>query len=658
MTRITGRTDYNKPITRVPTTGMAGQPRPQRAPDGITPSSKSPINRLPTAAYDVGYAVYDPRYGHSDVKQMTRLPNVRPNEHRTVTRVPTGPDHVMRPPKSEVSLKTVSRIATDIYHHGGNVTPHHHLNLTPSSRAQPMAMSGTATTMASTSMRKPLRSQGPTSASASPLASPVTTSSSNKRPSQPPSSTTVSSQNGNVLNASRLTLPSAPVAKSSSTRHIAVGQLSGGSNVSTATTPTAAPTTASSTFRSNVTPQTLNATAASGITPSQSVRTVTSTVYKQSSQRPMSYDAGLSPYALDPKASRELLNKRLDAKHLNAGQIIKEAPSQIKALCVSPDSGKCYKITRVLQSAIYGGVFEAEVYSIRKVLESPPNGPPPRPERRVALKIMLRDLEIQHRDSLQEDITAEFKFKNEMRGHPNVLAYDELWESRSKGIIYVVMPFAEFEDLFEVLKRRSVPFSEPEARWLFRQLLAGVQHLHDQGVGFRDHSLENVLMFRSEVDGTTLVPKITDPGQAVRIRYDTKRNEVCCLFAEKLFGKSFRPPEVYNPRKYNPIKVDVFCVGWMLFFVVTKRQPFDRTMDTDPHWKYVVKGQFEELLKIKGNAKLSAELISLLKNMLHPQYKHRYTPQQCLADPWFKGPEVSINERTVWTPNPHCTVGR
>eukprot|EP01053_Blabericola_migrator_P011616 Blabericola_migrator_1__11615@NODE_698_length_6826_cov_185_661340_g507_i0_p1_GENE_NODE_698_length_6826_cov_185_661340_g507_i0NODE_698_length_6826_cov_185_661340_g507_i0_p1_ORF_typecomplete_len616_score63_67Pkinase/PF00069_25/2_4e39Pkinase_Tyr/PF07714_17/1_9e20Kinaselike/PF14531_6/3_5e05Kdo/PF06293_14/0_0002_NODE_698_length_6826_cov_185_661340_g507_i036315478 len=386
-------------------------------------------------------------------------------------------------------------------------------------------------------------------------------------------------------------------------------------------------------------------------TPTHTTTSAAPSVARQSrALPPYNHTSKLPPPTSHPEESRNILNKRLDAKNLNAGKLMKEATSQIKALCVS-QTGKCYKITRVLQSAIYGGVFEAEMYYTQKVLDAPLNSLPLRPERKVALKIMLRDLEIQHRDSLQEDITAEFKFEEAMKGHPNVLTYVDLWESTPKGIIYVVMPFAEFEDLFEVLKRRSVPFSEPEARWLFRQLLAGVQHLHNRGVGFRDHSLENVLMFRSEVDGTTIVPKITDPGQAVRIPYDTRHNEVCCLYAEKLFGKSFRPPEVYNPRKYNPIKVDVFCIGWMLFFVVTKRQPFDRTMDTDPHWKYILKGDFEELLRIKGNAKLSSKLISLLKMMLHPDYRRRYTPQECLEDPWFQEPDRPINDRTIWTPS-------
>lgn len=81
------------------------------------------------------------------------------------------------------------------------------------------------------------------------------------------------------------------------------------------------------------------------------------------------------------------------------------------------------------------------------------------------------------------------------------------------------MPFAEFEDLFEVLKKRSLPFIESEARWLFRQLLSGAEFLHRRGIGFRDLSLENVLIFRDD-SSNIIVPRLTDPGQAVRFQLD------------------------------------------------------------------------------------------------------------------------------------------
>ena len=86
------------------------------------------------------------------------------------------------------------------------------------------------------------------------------------------------------------------------------------------------------------------------------------------------------------------------------------------------------------------------------------------------------------------------------------------------------MPLAEYEDLFEVLKKRRLPFTEAEGRWLFSQLFSGAQFLHQRGIAFRDYSLENVLLFVDPVE-KVIIPKITDPGQAVPFPiYDTSNN--------------------------------------------------------------------------------------------------------------------------------------
>lgn len=347
---------------------------------------------------------------------------------------------------------------------------------------------------------------------------------------------------------------------------------------------------------------------------------------------------------------------RLNAKVLNPSRIASDASSQIGALCISP-STRAYKLTRLLQAAIYGGVFEAECYVITSVWKTPAGQKPVPVRQRVAVKIMLRHLEAEHRQSLQESITAEMQFAPSMRGHKNILSYEELWESKSRGTIFVVMPFADHEDLFEVLRKRHTPFGEPEARWLFRQLIDGARYLHSYGIAFRDHSLENVLIFRStenakdkenaqassSPDVYQICPKITDPGQATTFQLDRAGN-VVELRASKLFGKSFRPPEVYlEPKIYDPIKVDVFCLGWMLFFAVTKRQPFDRALDSDQHWYMLRTGKFNELLKAKGNVKLSPELQDLLTLMLSADRKKRPDPRRCLAHPWF-------------TDGPHCPI--
>ena len=79
----------------------------------------------------------------------------------------------------------------------------------------------------------------------------------------------------------------------------------------------------------------------------------------------------------------------------------------------------------------------------------------------------------------------------------------------------VVMPYAGSGDLFQMLQEsqeRGTGFTEPEARYWFRQLVAGVRHLHTRGVTHRDLSPENVMID----DGNSL---IIDMGMAIRVPY-------------------------------------------------------------------------------------------------------------------------------------------
>eukprot|EP00915_Cephaloidophora_sp_WS-2016_P008002 GHVH01011058.1.p1 GENE.GHVH01011058.1~~GHVH01011058.1.p1 ORF type:complete len:279 (-),score=31.31 GHVH01011058.1:131-967(-) len=236
-----------------------------------------------------------------------------------------------------------------------------------------------------------------------------------------------------------------------------------------------------------------------------------------------------------------------------------------------------------------------------------------------------------------------------MAGHKNLLSYVETWSD--EDAIYIIMPFAEFEDLFECMKKRKIPFSERECRWLFRQILEGAHYLHVRGLAFRDYSIENILLFHDKVDGT-VYPRITDPGQAIRVEYNS-RGDVKGLMAEKLFGKSFRPPEIYVKRPYNPIKVDTFCLGWMLFYCLTKRQMFDRAVDSDANWKLLSEGRLRELLAAHGADHISITVCDLIIRMLHPDFeRYRYTPKQALGHPWFKGIHTPIDDRTIYAQYP------
>ena len=80
--------------------------------------------------------------------------------------------------------------------------------------------------------------------------------------------------------------------------------------------------------------------------------------------------------------------------------------------------------------------------------------------------------------------------------HPHVMGVIEVLFDGSN--LDVVMPFAGSGDLFQLLQDsqdRGQGISEPEARFWFRQMMDGVQHLHKKGVCHRDLSPENAVSY-------------------------------------------------------------------------------------------------------------------------------------------------------------------
>lgn len=220
------------------------------------------------------------------------------------------------------------------------------------------------------------------------------------------------------------------------------------------------------------------------------------------------------PTKEDVTASRDTIRlnpsipRTLGLKTFHIRTFQRDPGSLVPCLLVCPTRPRIsYIVAKLVQQAIHGVVFLASEVATHARRSSP---------RHVAMKIMIRrPVDRQCTRAHHENVYAAVKFQSTMAGHPNLLPAEYCWSTAE--CVFVVMPYAEFEDLFEVLKKRSSPFSEPEARWLFRQILSAGQYLHDHNIAFQDHSLENVLMFRSN---NCVIPRITDPGQAVHFYRD------------------------------------------------------------------------------------------------------------------------------------------
>ena len=79
--------------------------------------------------------------------------------------------------------------------------------------------------------------------------------------------------------------------------------------------------------------------------------------------------------------------------------------------------------------------------------------------------------------------------------HPNLLPlhHYQLPKVGSDDPGFAVVDLCAKGDLFDLLQNRG-RLPEPQARWLFGQMLDGLEHMHAKGYAHRDVKPENVLL--------------------------------------------------------------------------------------------------------------------------------------------------------------------
>jgi len=113
-------------------------------------------------------------------------------------------------------------------------------------------------------------------------------------------------------------------------------------------------------------------------------------------------------------------------------------------------------------------------------------------------------------------------------------------------------------DLFSILSCRQAPlgmrFSEPLARWLFRQILRGVKLMADNGVYHRDLKVENILI-KNDIH-----VKLADFGTGTDLQRTKTATDIGTLS-----NNPFWDPMRGGTDGYDAEKWDVFQCGVVLF---------------------------------------------------------------------------------------------
>lgn len=164
--------------------------------------------------------------------------------------------------------------------------------------------------------------------------------------------------------------------------------------------------------------------------------------------------------------------------------------------------------------------------------------------------------------------------------HPNVVRAFQVGEG--SGVHYIAMEFLEGETLHEVLERRQrLPWAE--AVRLVRQVLDGLQHLHDRRTVHRDLKPANVMLVPAPAKGepdTTwgATARILDVGLG-RELFDDEAPEAQVETQLTREGSVLGTPDYLAPEQAKDarsadIRADIYSVGCVLYHCVAGRTPF------------------------------------------------------------------------------------
>lgn len=215
-------------------------------------------------------------------------------------------------------------------------------------------------------------------------------------------------------------------------------------------------------------------------------------------------------------------------------------------------------------------------------------------------------------DNSKEKVKAEWQMLRNLN-HLNVLKMFEKFET-SKYII-IVLEYVAAGDLLSYIKKRN-KLTEKVAKYIFKQIIEGLEYIHSKDIIHRDIKLDNIL-----IDLNNNV-KICDFG----ISNIVTDNE---LMHEQCGTPAYMAPEVIRGKGYKGFASDVWSAGVVLYTMLSGVTPFRVNNMTELHAK-IAQADYPKIEDI------SEEASYLIEGMLEVDPRKRLTISEILAFPWLE----------------------
>ncbi|TKY84812.1 hypothetical protein EX895_005892 [Sporisorium graminicola] len=235
--------------------------------------------------------------------------------------------------------------------------------------------------------------------------------------------------------------------------------------------------------------------------------------------------------------------------------------------------------------------------------------------RRKAFKVIAKSAIAKSRKNRQK-ILAEIMIHKSV-DHIHVVKFEDCFEDDSN--VYFRLELCRNGSLNDIVKKRG-PYTEPEARYLMVQILAGTQNLHQNSIIHRDLKLGNIFLDEH------MHVKIGDFGLAALLKHPEERKKTVCG------TPNYIAPEIlYDQGQGHSFEVDIWSVGVIMYTLLVGKPPF-QTPKVDEIYERIRQNAYE----IPEKAGLSTEAIDLITRILTHNPAQRPTLVQIMNHAWFQ----------------------
>jgi len=241
-----------------------------------------------------------------------------------------------------------------------------------------------------------------------------------------------------------------------------------------------------------------------------------------------------------------------------------------------------------------------------------------------------------------ENQQLSYSFKNESRfvgiSHPNIISLNRvnpeqrcMRDGDRFKCSYILMELAPYGDFASLNVRTKLFQEEKLLRTYFYQLIAGIEHLHAQGIAHMDLKLDNLLM------GKDFKLKISDFDSTISKEDTTLHGRGT---------KNYRAPEIKAMSCPDPEAADIYSAGIILFTLKTGNFPYVEDCKTM---------RFEQLLQAEDpefwdlhskyhKTSISESFKELFFMMVKQDVVERATIDEIKKSEWYNGPIYSPEE--------------